>query len=200
MIENQKYMYLYGAGGHAKVILDILNEKNINVLKIFDRDKSISRFMNIPVEHDKAESPLIISIGDNRVRKRIVLELSGTDYCTAISNSAIVSNSSKIGEGSVVMQGVIIQSSVSVGKHAIINTGSTIDHDCKINDYVHIAPGCNLCGNVSVGEGTIVGVGSVIIPGIKIGKWCVIGAGSVVTKDIPDNVVAVGNPCRIIKK
>ena len=69
-----------------------------------------------------------------------------------------------------------------------------------IEDFVHIAPGCNLCGAVEIAEGTLIGAGSVIIPGVKIGKWSVIGAGSVVVNDIPDNVTAVGNPCRVIKR
>ena len=97
------------------------------------------------------------------------------------------------------MQGAIIQSYACIGKHCIINTGASVDHDCVIEDYVHVSPHCTLCGNVSIGEGTWIGAGSVIIPGVKVGKWSVIGAGSVVIKDIPDNVVAVGYRCRIIK-
>jgi len=54
--------------------------------------------------------------------------------------------------------------------------------------------------NVYIGENTWIGAGAVIVPGVHIGKNSVIGAGSVVTKDIPDGVVAVGNPCRVIRQ
>ena len=53
---------------------------------------------------------------------------------------------------------------------------------------------------VSIGDGCWIGGGVIILPGVNIGKGCVIGAGSVVTKDIPDNCVAVGNPCRVIRE
>lgn len=89
---------------------------------------------------------------------------------------------------------------VEVISNSFVNTGSTIDHDCIIDDFVHIAPGCNLCGNVQVGEGTLIGAGAVIIPGTKIGKQSVVAAGSVVFKNIGDNVLVTGNPCRVIKK
>ena len=98
------------------------------------------------------------------------------------------------------MQGAIIQSCSEIGRHCIINTGASVGHDCKIHDFVHISPHATLCGNVTVGEGTWVGAGTVVIPGVKIGKWSIIGAGSVVIKDIPDQVLAVGNPCKVIKQ
>lgn len=197
---NNKVVYLYGAGGHAKVVIDILKSNNITVQEIYDNNFEITELMNIPVVHNSSvKSPLIISIGNNTIRKKIVSQLFDISYERGIDKSAIVSESAYIGEGSLIMQGVTIQSSVAIGKHSIINTGASIDHDCIIHDYVHIAPGVNLCGNIEIGEGTLIGAGSVIIPGIKIGSWSIIGAGSVITNNIPDNVTAVGSPCKIIK-
>jgi len=194
-----KEVCLYGAGGHARVIIDILKSRNIFVKEIYDDNPEIKECMNIPVVNGNISSPLIVSVGNNKTRKKIIEKLSDMTYTQAIDKSSIVSESVSIGIGSVVMQGAIIQSLVEIGKHVIINTGATVDHDCVIEDFVHIAPGVNLCGNVQVGEGTLLGVGTVVIPGIKIGKWSVISAGSVVTKNIPDNAIAAGNPCRIIK-
>ena len=54
--------------------------------------------------------------------------------------------------------------------------------------------------DVYIGENTWIGAGVIIVPGVRIGKNAVIGAGSIVTKDIPDNVVAVGNPCRVLRE
>jgi len=192
-------VYLYGAGGHAKVIADILKENSIQVPEIIDDNRTIKELLGIPVVHNVLRTPLIVSIGNNNIRRKVVDLLSDTEYSQAIAQSSIISDTVNIGEGTVVMQGAILQSCVVVGKHTIINTGSTVDHDCVIHDFVHIAPGCTLCGNVEVGEGAFIGTGTTIIPGVKIGKWTVVGAGSVIRKDIPDNVMAVGNPCKIYK-
>jgi len=194
-------IYLYGAGGHAKVILDILKSNGITVQEIFDDNPAIESFIGIPVAHAGISSPLIISIGNNRMRKEIAERIGNEMFSPFFGDkSAIISDSAAIEKGTVVMQGVIIQSSAKIGKHCIINTGATVDHDCLIQDYVHIAPGSTLCGNVKVGEGSFIGAGTVVIPNIRIGKWSVIGAGSVVIRDIPDNVVAYGSPCKTVKK
>jgi len=194
-------IYLYGAGGHAKVILDILKSNDIAVSEIFDDDPTIESFMGIPVSHGNVYFPLIISIGNNHIRKVISEKINKDIFSPFLyDKTAIISDNASIEKGTVVMQGVIIQSSVKIGKHCIINTGVSIDHDCTIQDYVHIAPRCTLCGNVKIGEGSFIGAGTVVIPNIEIGKWVVIGAGSVVTHDIPDSVVAYGSPCKITKE
>ena len=190
--------YLYGAGGHAKVILDLLKSNDITVSEIFDDNPAIESFMGIHVSHSNVCSPLIISIGNNRIRKAIAEKINKDIFSSfQYDKTAIISDKASIEKGTVVMQGAIIQSSVKIGKHCIINTGVSIDHDCTIRDYVHIAPRSTLCGNVTVGEGSFIGAGTIVVPNIKIGKWAVIGAGSVVTHDIPDNVVAYGSPCKI---
>lgn len=194
-------MYLYGASGHAKVIIDILKSQNKKIVGLIDDNQSIKTLLGYSVFDSKSKlSPIIISIGDNKIRRKIAESLTDVFYETAIHSSAIVSDQSFIDSGSVIMQGAIVQSCSRIGHHCIINTGASIDHDCTIDDFVHISPQSTLCGNVTVGEGTWIGAGTIITPGVKIGKWCVIGAGSVVTKDIPDNVLAVGNRCKIIKK
>ena len=193
-------MYLYGASGHAKVIVDILQSNGKQITGMIDDNPAINELVGYPVYHElENPTPVIVSIGDNRIRRKVVEKLQDAEFETAVHTSAIVSPKSEIGEGTVVMQGAIIQSSVVAGKHCIINTGASVDHDCVLGDYVHISPHATLCGNATVGEGTWIGAGAVVIPGIKIGKWSVVGAGSVVIKDIPDNVVVVGNPARIIR-
>ena len=192
-------MYLYGASGHAKVIIDILEASGVRVDGLIDDNPSVNRLQGYPVRHTFAgESPFIISIGNNKIRK-LVAERLQASYGKAIHPSAILSPTAKIGDGTVVMQGAIIQADANVGKHCIINTGASVDHECVIGDYVHVSPHATLCGNVHVGEGSWIGAGTTIIPNLSVGKWCVIGAGSVITEDIPDHVLAFGNPCRIIR-
>jgi len=192
-------MYLYGASGHAKVIVDILRAINEPIEALFDDNETIHRLLDYPVLPSvEVKGPLIISIGNNNIRKKIAEQVN-VKFGKAFHPSAIISATTTIDEGTVVMQGAIIQTGIYIGKHCIINTGASVDHECVIEDYVHISPHCTLCGNVKVGEGTWIGAGSTVIPGVKIGKWSIIGAGSVVTKDIPDGVLAVGNRCKIIK-
>lgn len=192
-------MYLFGASGHAKVIIDILKASNELIEGLVDDNLDVNKLMEYDVSHGRIDiSPVIVSIGLNSVRKKVVDKLTG-EFGKAVHPSAIISDTVIVGEGTVIMQGAIVQSCAVVGKHCIINTGASVDHECIIEDFVHISPHSTLCGNVTVGEGTWIGAGTTIIPGVKIGKWCVIGAGSVVTRDIPDRVLAAGNRCKIIK-
>jgi sugar O-acyltransferase (sialic acid O-acetyltransferase NeuD family) len=192
-------MILYGSGGHAKVIIDILDSIGVEPELIVDHDPKTNSFMGFPVVKDtgRCES-MIVAIGSNEIRKKVVSELDVDEYPNAIHKSAVVSKHAIVGHGSVVMQGAIVQSCVKIGDHCIINTGATVDHDCHLGDFVHIAPNATLCGNVEVGEGSWIGAGSVVKQGTRIGAWSIVGAGSVVIDDIPDHVVAVGNKCKII--
>ena len=194
-------MFLYGAGGHAKVIMDILRAEGKCIEALIDDNKDLKEVMGVKVVNGELDniSPLIISIGNNRTRK-LIAEKVKAEFGMASHPSAIISDSAVIEAGTVVMQGAIVQACAHIGKHCIINTGASVDHECIIEDFVHISPHSTLCGNVHVGEGAWIGAGTTIIPGVKIGKWSVVGAGSVVTKDIPDGVLAVGNRCKVIKK
>lgn len=197
-------MYLYGASGHAKVIIDILRENGKDVEALIDDNPDVKELCGIPVLQNAVEiNPVIVSIGNCQTREMIVNKIRAnnpkeTIFPTAIHPSAIISPSASIGEGTVVMQGAIIQTESKIGKHCIINTKASIDHECEIDDFVHIAPGCTLSGNVHIGKGTWVGVGTTIIQGIRIGKNCYIGAGSVITRDIPDGCKAYGVPCKVV--
>lgn len=199
-------MYLYGASGHAKVIIDSLKASGVPVSGLFDDNPDVKTLLDYTVfssfdTEQLGVEELIISVGVNNIRKKITEKLPpNIHYGRAIHPSAIISKYSSIDKGTVVMQGVVIQSSVKIGKHCIINTTASVDHDCVIEDFAHISPNATLCGSVSVGEGSQVGAGAVIIPGIRIGKWSLVAAGAVVMKDVPDNVLVLGNPARVVKK
>ncbi len=196
-------MYLYGASGHAKVIIDILRKSEISIIGLFDDNPNIKELYGYPVlgkyETQQLDQPLIISIGDNKIRK-LISEKVKAFFGKAIYADAIISPSAFIDEGTVVMQGAVIQASAIIGKHVIINTCASVDHDCKIGNFAHISPQSSLCGNVEVGEGTHIGAGATVIPNIKIGKWVKVGAGAVVIHDVPAYTTVVGNPARVIKQ
>lgn len=193
---------LYGASGHALVIMDIVHANKIAIGLLYDDNPKTNDIDGIKIERptqNNITGPLIIAIGDNNIRKRIASSVN-VEFCQGIAHpSAILSPKASIGPGTVVMQGAIVQSNARIGAHCIINTGASVDHECVIDDFVHISPHATLCGNVHIGESSWIGANSIVIPGKKIGKNCIIGAGSVVNKDIPDNTLAVGNPVRFFK-
>lgn len=194
---------LYGASGHAKVIASIFESMNILIDGIFDDDSSKYMLRQLKVingydKNYKSNLPILISIGDNLIRKKISKKIAHS-FSIAIHPSSLIDKTVFIDEGTAIFHNATIQSDTHIGKHCIINTNSSIDHDCLIGDFVHISPSATLCGNVIVGEGTHIGAGSTIVPNVEIGNWCIIGAGAVVTKDIPSFSVVVGIPGKVIK-
>lgn len=200
-METINKVYLYGASGHAKVVMDIAKLASVDVACLIDDNPSVNSLVGLPVVHSAdGLSPVIVTVGDCSKRREIVEKLGKRVFLTVVHPTAIKAESTELGSGTVVMAGAILNPYVTVGNHCIINTGAALDHNVKIGDFVHIAPHCTLCGEVEVGEGTWVGAGTTIIQGIHIGKNCYIGAGSVVVKDIPDGALCYGNPARVIRK
>jgi acetyltransferase EpsM len=197
-------MYLYGASGHGKVVIDIIESSTAKKIEgIFDDNTNCSEISGIQVQKYKAgaiqpEDELIISIGNNKVRKKLSNAINA-NYQILKHHSAVVSKKAQIDEGTVIMPNVVVNADAKVGKHCILNSRSVIEHDCVLGDFVHVSPNASLAGNVTVGEGTHIGIGAAIIQGVTIGKWVTIGAGAVILKDVPDNVTIVGNPGKIIK-
>ncbi|GAB2614326.1 acetyltransferase [Belliella aquatica] len=197
-------MYVIGASGHAKALLDLLIDQTI-VKGIFDDNSDIKRLLTHEVtspipKYLPSDAPYIIAIGQNTIRKKIVTtQLNEHSFLNVIHPSAILSNNISIGLGNVVMELAIVKIGSTIGNHVILNTKASIDHDCTIEDYVHIGPGSTLCGGVKVSEGTLVGAGSVILPNIEIGKWCTIAAGSVVHQSVADGQTWIGKSLKVNK-
>lgn len=193
--------YLYGASGHGKVIVEIAEELNFSIDGFIDGNHELKSVFDYKVIHEVPSSinQLVISIGNNTVRKKFAEQYHNLEFITLIHPKSNISTRAVIGKGTVIVAGATINSEVTIGDHCIINTNATIDHECIIENYVHVSPNATLAGNVKVGEGTHIGIGAAVIQGIKIGKWCTIGAGAVIIKDIPDGSTVVGNPGRIIK-
>lgn len=201
---------IIGAGGHAKVIVDIIEKRkallneDIKIFGILDDNYNKDFFLgynflgkieNLKKIKDYKEKKYVLAIGSNEVRVKLSKSLN-LDYITLIHPSAILGSKISIGEGTVIMAGAIINSFSEIGNHSIINTGAIVEHDCKIGDYVHISPRVVMAGRVSVENETWIGVGSTVIQGIKIGKNVLVGAGSVVIKDVGDWKRMLGVPAR----
>lgn len=198
---SQRVTYLIGAGGHAKVIADILVACGRPPVAFLDDAPAHSRLRGITVikglELPEPGSAVIVAIGDNCTRERLARRYSIFDV--AIHPSAYVSRDAEIGPGTVVMAGVVINAGSRVGSHCIINTNATVDHDCLISDFAHVAPGATLGGHVRVGVGSMVGLGANVIHGREIGEHTIVGAGATVVRDLPSCVVAIGSPARVLR-
>ncbi|MBE1159192.1 NeuD/PglB/VioB family sugar acetyltransferase [Dyella acidiphila] len=206
-----KGVVVLGAGGHAKVCVELLLSMGREVAYCIGNDASdVSTCAGIPIIigdeqlvqlRDQGYEEVFIAIGSNALRMRLAAKATGLGYrlVNAISPRAEISRSAKLGNGIAVMAGAVINAEAVIEDLAIINTGATIDHDCRIGQAVHIAPQSALAGNVSVGAGSFLGIGSKVIPEVSIGGGVTVGAGGVVISDIPARSTAVGVPAKVIK-
>ena len=201
-------IWIIGAGGHAKVVIDTLRTLGtFDVLGVLDDDplRLGTEVLGVPVRGEASLESIdrfgieqaIIAIGSNRARAAVAGRLADrVSWATAIHPTAHLAPGVRIGEGTVVFAGAIVQPSSVIGHHVILNTACSVDHDGSIGDFVHIAPGVRLAGNVQVGAGVLLGIGCSVIPERTIGAWATIGAGSVVVDDIPPDVTAKGIPAK----
>ena len=202
-----KNVVIIGAGGHAKVIADIIVKSGDNVVGFLDDNINID---TIIVDSYKVIGTLeyisalnndyefVIAIGDNKKRKEIAKET--IKFYTAIHPSAQIGLDVEIGEGTVVMANAVINSSAKIGKHCIINTGAIIEHDNILEDYVHVSPNAALGGTVTVGECTHIGIGATVKNNINICKNCTIGAGAVIVENLDEQGIYIGIPAKIYRK
>lgn len=188
-------LYIYGNGGHAKVVADIARANGYDNLIFLDDNSDMKFNSNLP------KHPIIIAIGNALIRQKLqnLVLSSGFELITLIHPTAVISSDVTIGNGSVVMPGAIINAKSTIGNGVIINSGAIIEHECTIGDFAHICPGVAIAGGSLVGERSWIGIGSSVIQNITIKPDITIGAGSVVVKDILEGSLAYGNPCRVVK-
>lgn len=199
-----------GAGGHAKVCIELLRAMGQEVAFCVGNADSVAACVGVPVLRGDGHLTslradgyrrIFVAIGSNRLRLKLAETAAALGYelVNAISAQAVISPSARLGAGVAVMAGAVINAEATVGDLAIINTGASIDHDCQIGVGAHIAPQCALAGNVHVGDGSFLGIGCKVVPDVRIGAQAILGAGAVVICDIENGATAVGVPARGIK-
>ena len=209
-------LLLIGAGGHCKVILDLLScIKSYEIAGIIDLKENLGKkVFGVSVIGIDADLPRfsksgikycfisIGSVGDPGLRIKLykLAKKSGFTLPNLISPDALLSPHITLREGNYIAPGVIINAGTQIGDNCIFNTGAIIEHDCRISNFVHLSSGVVLSGGVSVGNNCHIGAGSVVIQNVQIAEGTIIGAGSVVTRNIRKGVVAYGNPCRERRK
>jgi UDP-perosamine 4-acetyltransferase len=204
---------IVGAGGHGKVVLDILRGGGAyRVAGYLDADTTLAHTEvgGVPVlgqvnllpklRHQKIRAA-IIAIGDNRVRASYakLVAAAGLEMISAIHPAASVSPTAQIGTNTVIAAGALVCTEVKLGDSVIVNTGAVIDHECEVGEASHICPGVVLAGRVRVGEGAFVGLGARVLPCLSIGEHAVIGAGATVIRDVPAGATVVGTPARLLR-
>lgn len=205
---------IIGAGGHGKVVLDILLARGEAVpVGFIDADPRLigKTIAGLPVLGPATQlyklvkshrlKAAIIAIGDNTARSAYMATIieNHLQPITAIHPSAVVAPSAKIGAGCVITANAVICPDASLGDGVIVNTAASIDHECEVGNWVHICPGARLAGRVRVGDGAFIGMGANVIQCLSIGEGATIGAGAVVLKDVSAGATAVGVPARIVK-
>ena len=209
-MNDKNKIIILGASVFAEEVADIVMQigayEVVGFVEGINRDRCKERLLGLPIvwieEVGKLQNGCqgLCAVGTTK-RKHFIQQAinAGLSFTSAIHPSAQVSNTSKLGEGTIVSPGVIVAAHTTVGCHVIINRGAMIGHHTKIGSYVTISPGANIAGRVKIGDCCYIGMGAVIIDGITIGNNSIVGAGSVVTKDVPNNVQVLGSPARISK-
>jgi sugar O-acyltransferase (sialic acid O-acetyltransferase NeuD family) len=208
-------MLVIGAKGHAKEILPIIEQLQIDsAVYFFDNVSSegenllFNTFTIIKnIEQAKeilsVDNRVVLGVGNPIIRYKLGKQFKqmGAILTSIISPNAQISPYDvELEAGLNIMYAVMISSSVSIGEGSLINAFASVHHDVKVGCYNEIAPGVRLLGNCQTGNFCRMGASSVILPHIKIGQNVIIGAGAVVTKDVEDNSVVVGVPARVIKR
>lgn len=204
-------LVLWGAGGHAMVVADIVRLRGEFDLAGFIDDANPERlgqpFCGATVLgghealaglHAAGCRHAFIAFGDSTARLRCaaVAARLGFSFPCAIHPAATVAADVRIGEGTAVMAGAVINPGCVVGCQAIVNTCASVDHECELGDGVHIAPSACLAGRVRVGAGTWIGLGALVKERTTIGAGCMVGAGSLVLEDVEAGATVWGSPAK----
>lgn len=207
-LTERKTLLMLGSGGHARVLLEVLEEAghDLNGVIAPSLEGSVlpDRYTFLTdeqaLETFDVESALLIngigSAGDLTLRDSVFQKFTGAgfNFLQLQAQTAHISESATLFEGVQVMHQAVVHSDAVVEENAIINTGAIVEHHCVVGASSHIAVGAVLCGNVEVGSKTHVGANATILQGVRVGSNCIIGAGAVVLHDVPDNSIAVGVP------
>ena len=192
-----KPVVVIGAGGHARVVIDVLLAGGHEILGVVDPKPGVTaprglRVLGAGLDGlDPSACWLAlgvgsVSAGDKNRRPELFLDgkRRGFHFPKIVHPFSCISHDSVIDEGVQIMAGAIVQPGVRLGRNVLINTAASVDHDCRIDEHVHIAPGVTLSGSVAIGAGAHLGTGAIVIQGVSIGAGAMICAGALVTRSV----------------
>ncbi|MGQ4386131.1 acetyltransferase [Streptomyces sp. SAS_270] len=207
-------LVIIGAGGFARETAQAVQDAGeFKLLGHLDDNAALhgTEVDGIPVlgggdlVHDLPEARVVICVGNPRdyaARARLVrrLGLPAGRYATVIHPTAVVSATSEVGPGSVLLAHCALTAAVRVGAHVAVMPHVVLTHDDVVEDYATITSGVRLGGGVRLERGAYVGSGALLREGTTIGAWSQIGMGSSVLGDVPPGEVWVGSPARRLRE
>lgn len=214
MPDNPQRVLILGAGGHGRVVLDILLQtRDYEVAGFLDNNLDIQgrRIDGIPVcgriddvtdrVRELSAAGVIIAIGDNGTRRGLARRMhhEGIPLISAIHPAANLAHNATVGRNVVISAGAIVCANCQIGDSTILNTGAIVDHQTMVGEGSHICPGVRIAGRVKIEAGTFIGIGATVVPRVTLGCECIVGAGAVVIEDVPPMATVVGVPARPIK-
>ncbi len=214
MSEEHRRLVVYGAGGHAKVVLATIEaEGKYQVVGVLDYNPArhgqqvygypvLGGWEQLETLQSQNVYAAFVAIGDNEHRAQVARRLieHGFELVTAIHPSVVRLRGSCIGPGTLVAPYAFVGGDCTIGDGVIINTGAVVGHDSRVGSWVHIGAGVILAGQARVGDYSFLGISASVLPGVTVGRRVIVGAHAVVTEDLPDDVTAVGVRARIIKQ
>jgi sugar O-acyltransferase (sialic acid O-acetyltransferase NeuD family) len=211
MTKSKQKIIILGTNDYAHVVAEIVAEtpglQMEGFIENLDRSKCDKTLSGLPVYWIDDAAPLAADCFAvcclatvNRSRFIQQARKLGFRFATVIHPTARVPASAVISEGCILEPGAILSTNTQLGAHVRINRGATIGHDTSLGDYCTVQPGVNIAGKCCLGSGVYVGIGATVVDNLTIGNLTVIGAGAVVINDLPDKVLAVGVPAKIIKE
>jgi len=203
---EKPYLLIYGAGGHAKSLMEMVKLANIHTIAgVVDDNPQLAgkQVLGIPVVGTRSVLATLYAQGvrlaangvggilDINVRVKVfgLLAGAGYEFPAVVSPHAVAEPSSNIGEGVQVFANAYVGADAVLEPRCMVNTAAVVSHDCVIGEYTHIAPGAMLAGHVHVGKRTLVGMGVTTAIGINIGSGVRVGNGAIVLADVPDKTI-----------
>lgn len=204
---------IVGAGGHGKVVLEILRAAGgVQVIGFIDANPSLvdTQVLDVPVLghlnilprlRQRKVHHAIVAIGDNAARQSYcqLLHQHGFELINAIHPSAVVSPSARIGKNVVVAAGAVVGTDSHLADGVIVNTAAVVDHECQVAEFAHLCPGSLLAGRVTIAAAAFIGMGAKVIQCLTVASGAVVGAGAVVIRDVPPAITVVGVPARQVQ-
>lgn len=200
-------LHIFGAGGHAKVVIDAA-VYGFTIVGAYDSDSTLKgrTVLGIGIQAPPemsafSQKQVHVAIGSANAREKVLSSLvgSGAIAKTIIHPASSLSPYAKYGNACFLAAHSVIAPDVTLGESVIVNHGAVVDHDCEVGDYSHIAPGATVAGGVKIGRATLIGAGANILPMVQIGNNVTIGAGAVVINDVGDGETVVGVPARRVE-
>jgi sugar O-acyltransferase (sialic acid O-acetyltransferase NeuD family) len=199
-------MVIYGAGGHAKAVMEMAQAIGaFRIAGIIDDNAALTGtfVLGIPVLGTREILPQLYSEGirlaangvggiiDINIRVKLFERLSESGFTFPILRHprASVEASAQIFDGVQVFANAYVGSSSCLHERCMVNTGAVVSHDCEIGSYAHIAPGAMLAGHVHVGQKALVGMGVTTAIGVTIGSGARIGNGAILLADVPARAI-----------